>query len=110
MAFHVRKHPIGCSVEKLNRRDMRLEEAMRNKLPEGFFVGHQGLGRALLEVTEQVPHAVAAVQGAADDMVHAEATFTLLDRIPEARVSFSLGHRVGVVLRVRGFPRWGAKK
>ncbi|MCY1553155.1 hypothetical protein D9M68_896100 [compost metagenome] len=86
MGFHLGQHRIGRPVEQLNRRDVRLKVTMRDELLKRLLVSHQSLRCPLIEVSEQMPYAVTAIQGAADDVVEAQTAFAVLHGIPEARV------------------------
>ncbi|WP_200589077.1 hypothetical protein [Stutzerimonas stutzeri] len=71
MTFHFWKHRISRPIKQLNWRDVRLEEAMRDESFKRLLIRHQRLRLTLIEVTEQMPYAVAAIQRASYDVVQA---------------------------------------
>lgn len=65
---------------------MRLEIRVIDKSLEGFFIAHQRLRRALIEISIKVTNAVAAVEWAANDVIQTEPAFAVPDWIYKTRV------------------------
>jgi hypothetical protein len=78
-----RQHRVRGAVEQLDRRLVRAEVPVPGQRGDGFLVAHQPPRRLQLEVVEQVPHAVAAVERAADDVVQRQPGLAVLDHVGE---------------------------
>ncbi|MNV98879.1 hypothetical protein D3C71_1941820 [compost metagenome] len=86
MTLDLGEHRVGGPVEQLNGCDMRLEIPVSYKSLEGFFIAHQRLRRALIEISIEVTNAVAAIEWTANDVIQAEPAFAVPDRIYKIRV------------------------
>ena len=59
---------------------------MSDKSLEGFFIAHQCLRRALIEIPIKVTNAVAAIEWTANDVIQAEPAFAVPNWIYKIRV------------------------
>ena len=80
-----RQERVRRAVEKLNRGDVRLEEAVADQPLNRFGVGHQGTRLALVPQAVGVPDAVGAVQRAALNVVQAKPALAVLDHLAGTR-------------------------
>ncbi|GHC99905.1 hypothetical protein GCM10019060_33020 [Novosphingobium pokkalii] len=87
--LHERQKRIGRAIKDLDGCDVGNEGPMRDQRCHGLFIIHHEVRALHLEVVEQVPHAVAAIEWAPDDMVQAEAGFPIFHDIAKARRQMS---------------------
>lgn len=84
MRLDDRQHGVGGPVEKLDGRLVGPEVRVADEAGDGLLVAHQAAGNLHLEVVEEVPDAVSALQRAADDPVQRQTRLAVLDHVGPA--------------------------
>jgi hypothetical protein len=91
VGFDAGEKRVGGLVEQLDRGHVGLEGLVVDELLDGLVGGAEQVGHLDVVVAPEVAYAVAAVEGAADDVVERQAGFAVADDERHVRVEVGLG-------------------
>ncbi len=81
--LYSRQEGIGRAIEQLYWRSVRPKGSMRNKLLHGIGVACDEVRLLHVEVIEEMPDAIGAVQWATDDMIETEPRLSIFHDVSE---------------------------
>jgi hypothetical protein len=86
VGFDAGQERVGGLVEQLDRCDRGAEGPVADQHLDRLLGGAQQVGCFVLEVAPEVAHAIAAVEGAADDVVQRQPGLSVSDDLRHVRV------------------------